>query len=730
MVSERVATRRVPRGALGHWINRVVGIVIIGGLSVLFTISFAALVYTGPLSPLLAQGIGLSLASAVILGLVGLATYSFRGTICQPQDITAVLLGSAAVAIAAERSTTEIENLLPTIAALCMVSMLVAGAVSLLLGAVRLGGLARYIPFPVISGYLAATGYLLVLAALSIPMGESVDLWSLALTVQGDAPVRWGPWLLGGLGMALFLRRSKSDLALPLCLVAAAGAFYASLPVLGVTLSEMRAEGYLLGPFGDSFLGGLGTQIPGPVEWPAILGQVAIIAAVAGMTVLGAVLKSTGLEFAVGGEIDLDKDLRATGWSNLLAGPTGGLPGHSVFATTVLAHRLRLGGRLPGIVNVVASALVLAFGAAPLSFVPAGLVALTAAFLGFDMLLTWLYWEGRKLLLHEYLVVLAIVAVAATVGFLEALGVGLVVAVAIFVVAYARTDFVRVRSTVASRRSRVERSEAASAHLACVGQRAAILELDGYLFFGSGYRLLERVRRELTEGPAPTHVVIDFGHVTGIDASAMLSLGRIVGHCRAAGATCVFSGLSLGLQRHLERAMSSSRANSLSSTLDAALESVEEDLLLLRDEAEASGADEAGLLALSEALGRSERTRDAVQRIEVAAGEELLRRGSESHEVYVLVSGTMCAEVSRNGGERLRVASFQPGALIGEIAYYASTPRTAWVVATTSAELLRIDLDLLEQSDRTAASRFHRQAAKSLALRVKRMTQLLAEAGL
>ena len=41
-------------------------------------------------------------------------------------------------------------------------------------------------------------------------------------------------------------------------------------------------------------------------------------------------------------------------------------------------------------------------------------------------------------------------------------------------------------------------------------------------------------------------------------------------------------------------------------------------------------------------------------------------------------------------------ASFQPGALIGNFAFYAATPRTAWVVANTSAELLKVYLDRLE----------------------------------
>lgn len=59
----------------------------------------------------------------------------------------------------------------------------------------------------------------------------------------------------------------------------------------------------------------------------------------------------------------------------------------------------------------------------------------------------------------------------------------------------------------------------------------------------------------------------------------------------------------------------------------------------------------------------------------------------------------MDAEIAANGAGRLRVASFRPRALIGEIAYYALIPRTAWVVARTRAVLLQIDLDALEACD-------------------------------
>ena len=71
--------------------------VLVGSMTAIFALSFAAIVYSGPLVPLLSQGIALTLTGAIVMALVAPLLLSYRGTLVQPQDVTAILLALGAV---------------------------------------------------------------------------------------------------------------------------------------------------------------------------------------------------------------------------------------------------------------------------------------------------------------------------------------------------------------------------------------------------------------------------------------------------------------------------------------------------------------------------------------------------------------------------------------------------------------------------------------------------------
>ncbi len=153
---------------------------------------------------------------------------------------------------------------------------------------------------------------------------------------------------------------------------------------------------------------------------------------------------------------------------------------------------------LPGLSAAAGCLLIFIYGATLLSALPAGLFVAVIAYLGLDLLITWLWVRRRQFSLTDYLLVLLILVVAATVGFFEALGIGILAAAAMFIVSFARVNVVRLRSTLASRRSLVERSDAEVHYLMQAGHQAAVFELSGFLFFGTANALVESVRAELS----------------------------------------------------------------------------------------------------------------------------------------------------------------------------------------------------------------------------------------
>ena len=141
----------------------------------------------------------------------------------------------------------------------------------------------------------------------------------------------------------------------------------------------------------------------------------------------------------------------------------------------------------------------------------------------------WLWIERQRLQLADVLLVLAILAVAVTVGFLEAIVAGTLAASALFILSYSRLDVVRGRMTGQLRLSTTERSEASvSTDDFARGGETLILELQGYVFFGTAHALIGRLRAEIaSRGEAAVrNVIVDFRRVQGLDASAVFNLGN------------------------------------------------------------------------------------------------------------------------------------------------------------------------------------------------------------
>ncbi|MCR9115314.1 MAG: SulP family inorganic anion transporter, partial [Rhodobacteraceae bacterium] len=493
--------------AIARLLQLLIACLVIGSMAVALTISFAALIYAGPLSAFLGQGIALTLLGGAVMALVGSFAYSIRGVICNPQDITAVLIGSAASGYAGSAALAS-DALFATVLALVVTSSLFTGLVVFFAGVLRLGALIRYIPYPVIAGFLASTGYLLLMGGLGIVAQESVSIFNLAEVLGTLSLARWLPWILGGLALAIAAQRMPGDLLVPSALCVATAMFFAVLTLQGLTMNEALSTGLLLGPFEQARLGDTLTRdVARDIDWSLILMAAPTLLAIAGLTLLGSLLNTTGLAITLDQPSDTEQDMRATGLSNIAAAFAGGPPGYVILGESILAHRMGLRGIAPGLVAAAACAGAVIAGTDILAYIPAGLMAMLVSYLGFDLLDTWLWQSRRRLTRFEYGVVLLIFAIAATLGFLQALAIGTLAAAGIFIVSYARTEVVRSRSTLATRRSRVERPEEELALLARAGEHCVILELSGHLFFGTADRFAKLLKGEIESDAALHHLI-------------------------------------------------------------------------------------------------------------------------------------------------------------------------------------------------------------------------------
>ena len=179
--------------------------VIIGIVEVVLAISFAALVFGGYLEQFLPAGIGIYLFAATVSLAIIAWRSGRRGVVGSVQDAAAAVLTIVA-ANAALDTQGSIYVAFYTVVAATMVITLLTALTFLLLGTFRLGNLARFIPYPVVGGFLAGTGWLLMKGGLRVASGVDLELATIDEYMESFQLVRWVPALAFGLVLVVATR--------------------------------------------------------------------------------------------------------------------------------------------------------------------------------------------------------------------------------------------------------------------------------------------------------------------------------------------------------------------------------------------------------------------------------------------------------------------------------------------------------------------------------------------
>src|SRR5262245_57877692 len=252
-----------------------------GTLVITFGSSLAALIFTGDLVQHLHSGIGLTLlGSAVICAVVALGS-SFRAAVAAPQENTAVIIAIVAASIHSRMQFQSGDDALPTVIVAFGLTSLITGALFLALGLLHLGSIIRFIPYPVVGGFLAGTGWLLVQGSISVMSGVPFATGNFPLLFQPDTLVAWLPGLGFGVVLTLLLRRYHHYLLLPALLLVGIAVFYAVLLLTGTPVATALQKGLLFGPFPEgSFLPPMPLSVLPHVNWTALMASAGDLAAV------------------------------------------------------------------------------------------------------------------------------------------------------------------------------------------------------------------------------------------------------------------------------------------------------------------------------------------------------------------------------------------------------------------------------------------------------------------
>ncbi|MCK6551239.1 cyclic nucleotide-binding domain-containing protein [Myxococcota bacterium] len=661
--------------------------------------------------------VAMLIGGAVLAALTAMLS-GHDGVVAQVQDAPAAILGAAAATIvSSDAAHLSPDALVTVVLAATNVAALVTGLAFFALGRARLGGLVRFVPYPVIGGFLAGSGLLIVLGAVRVLAGTSVDALTLEHLTDPMGTARWLPGLVFGVSLLVVLRSVSHVLLVPGLLVGGIALYHLGLHAAGLTIADARAGGLLLGGFTEAtaFVGPAWVSLDADGWW-ALAARAPTFAAVALVSAVALLLNATGLELATDGDLDVDRELRAAGVANVVSGLAGGMVGFHSLSASLLGHKMGASTRVVGL-TTAAACLVAAFaGASLVGFVPKAILGGLLFTMGASLLVEWL-WDGRtRLSRTDHAIVAVIVLAVAVVGISWGVLVGIAVAMALFVLAYSRVRVIRRDGSLAELRSTAERSAAETAVLEREGGVVRILELEGFIFFGTAHTLLTRVRERL-DARALTTLVLDVRAVRALDSSALSTFAKIVKTCARRGVEVVVTRASADVRRMLERGAERPR---FEDDLDVALDRAEERVLA------AAGAPPPSLEPIwtrIHAALPAHRAREAagatapgaalrpyLQPRIFARGERILEQGGPPDELVFIESGRVSVRVASPDGGSVRVASMTAGTIVGELGFYRREPRSADVVAdeaTAAYVLTRARLAALDADDPALAAAIH-----------------------
>jgi SulP family sulfate permease len=218
-------------------------------LSVAYCLSFATLIFSGPLSGLLGYGVAMGLLSAsigaLVIGIRSTLPIVIAGPDSPTSAVLAVLVANFVHRLAAEGTIDDV--LKPAIVLMSLVTVL-TGAVLLLLGLTRAGRAIRFIPYPVIGGFLGATGWLIAVGGVQVTAGEPVTIDSASSLLNSSTSAKLLAALIVAAALLLARRWLRSSLVVPAVLLAGVVGVHFTLLSLGIPLAEAQASGWMFGP--------------------------------------------------------------------------------------------------------------------------------------------------------------------------------------------------------------------------------------------------------------------------------------------------------------------------------------------------------------------------------------------------------------------------------------------------------------------------------------------------
>ena len=664
------------------------------------SVAFGILVYTTMGQEFAGQGAMAGLLGAAALGIVAPMIGRTGGLISTPCAPAAAILTTLIAGLMSGLNGARIEP--AAVMPLVALTVLLSSLFQALFGIIGGGRLIKFIPYQVVSGYLSGVAILIAIGQLpkllGLPGGSSLvqgllnpDMW------------KWQGLAVGIATMTLMAFAPLVTKRIPAVILGLLGGIitYFALAAVSPALLELRGNPLVIGPlqtsgtFFDAVSGRANSLLK--IDQTS-LGMVLIPALTLSILLSIDTLKTcVGLDALTRSRHNSNRELIGQGLGNLASFLVGGIPGSGAMGPTLV--NVASGGRTyrSGVIEGVLVVLALALLSSLIAWVPIGALA------GILLMIAWRMFDRNMFRLLRYpagrldfCVIAGVVLVALTVDLIAASGVGVALAILLFIRDLVRGSVIRRKRYLNQMSSKTRRQPAEREILRRDGDQAVFCELQGNLFFGTTDQLFSQLEPDLK---TRRFLLLDMRHVQSIDYTAVHLFEQMHAQLAERGGQLLFSGLPSGVlePRDFERYLAQmglvrdGDGVMITETRDSALEwmedqilaaagltrSGEERLFTLKDFRLFREFNEQELATLS----------DCVSELSLKQGEKAFASGDQGDELYLVRRGILRVLLPLEGGKYHHLATLCQGGVIGELAFLDRGIRSADVEAKVDTDL-------------------------------------------
>ncbi|CAI6143892.1 MAG: Bicarbonate transporter BicA [uncultured Sulfurimonas sp.] len=493
----------------------------------------------------LALAFGVQSGMGAITGLygaiaVGFFAALFGGTQTQISGPTGPLAVVASVIIAGEIAFFgSLDKAIGTIVA----TFVMAGVFQILLGVFKIGQYIRYIPYPVISGFMSGIGSIIIIMQI-FPFFGLVSPPNIVETISslGDISgnINIEALLLASATIAIIYLFPKLSKKVPSTLIA-----LLSLTILSTYMG-----------LGVSIIGDIPSSFPEihvdtilSLDWhnPMLIVIPAITLAALGS--IDSLLTSVVADNMTKTQHNSNKELIGQGIGNMVAGIIGGLPGAGATMRTVV--NINAGGKtnLSGVIHAVVLVIILFAAGAYARLIPLPILAGILITVGLSII----DYKGLKHLKEvpraDAVIMIIVLLLTIFVDLLQAVGLGMVLASILFMKHMGDIgEHKSVSKTLKEFHEAFPPSSEERESYSAIEDQVYIQHFNGPIFFG----FTAHFKQMMQELPEVSVVIFRMYNVPSIDQSGMYVLEDAIHELNSRDITVFITGITEQPRRMLE----------------------------------------------------------------------------------------------------------------------------------------------------------------------------------